>query len=881
MRPSRALSALAVVLSMGTAGGRAATQPASSPTPPKLRLPETAKPLSQAVELAIDPSRETFSGTTSIEIEIKAPTAFIWLNGRGIKVKEASARQAKTTLPARIEAGGDEFLGFAFEKPLSPGRLTLTVAYEGALDRKETLGLFAQQEGGDWYVLSQFEATAARRAFPCFDEPAYKIPWTVTLKVPKDLVALSNAPETSSTPGPDQLKTVRFAATPPLPSYLVAVAIGPFELVDAGKAGSRGTPLRIATPRGRAGEARWAAETTPKILGLLEEYFGMPYPYAKLDQVAVPLTVGFGAMENAGLVTYQQAILLRKPEEENIGFRRGFAGTCAHELAHMWFGDLVTMAWWDDLWLNESFASWMGAKVTDRFKPEWDVKVQRVSSRSGAMGQDSLATSRKIRQPIENEHDIANAFDGITYAKGEAILEMFESYLGEEPFRRGVTGYLKRHAWGNATAHDFLAALSPPDILAFSTFLDQSGVPLVTAELACGEGQPRLKLSQKPYRPIGSKDASSKTWRIPVCVRYPGGKGRQCTLLDQASTELPLETASCPAWVQPNDNGAGYYRVAYRGETLRGLLADGGRRLSIPERVSLLGDLAAAVRSGDLPAAEALAVIPGFLQDPSRHLAGATASLVNAVTGNVVPDPVRPKLAAFVRSLYGERARALGWKARPDDDEDTRLLRQTLVGLVAIAGEDPALGAEAAALAKAWLEDPKALDPDMLPIALRAGARTGDRVLFDRLRAELPRTQDRLKRQRLLGALGSFRDPAIAKESLALVLDESVDVRESLGVLFGATGDPDTRDLAFGFYKQNADAIAKRLPREAGAALSYLAAGYCDGQKRAEAEAFLRPRVEASPGGPRTLAQVLERIDLCDAYRQAQQASVVSFLEKQ
>jgi alanyl aminopeptidase len=864
-----------------------AAAPAPVPSPPALRLPSGARPLRQAIDLTIQPSQQSFSGLTEIEIELGKATSFLWLNGRGLKVKEATARLGTETLTLRPETGGEDFLGFAFPRPVGPGRITLRIAYDGIVDRKDTLGLFGQQEAGDWYAFTQFEATGARRAIPSFDEPSYKIPWTVTLRVPKELVALSNAPEASSQADREGLKTVRFAETPPMPSYLVALAVGPFELVDAGRVGRKAVPARIVTPRGRAAEARWAAEATPHIVRLLEEYFDRPYPYAKLDQVAVPITVGFGAMENAGLVTYGQGGLLRKPDEESIGFRRGFARTSAHELAHMWFGDLVTAAWWDDIWLNEAFANWTEAKVIDRWKPEWDGQVGRVFSRSGAMSQDSRATARKIRQPIQSEHDIENAFDGITYEKGEAVLSMFESWLGEEPFRRGVIQYLKSYEWKNATAADFLGALgaaSGQDVAgAVSTFLDQNGVPLVTARLMCSDGPPRLLLSQKPYRLVGAPEGPTKSWSIPVCARYGGeSPGRACTMLSAPTGELPLgQSPICPTWVLPNERGTGYYRVAYGSDLLQRLLRDGGKALSLPERVSVLDDLAAAVRSGDVKAAEALAVVPVMLKDPSRHLAAATATLVSTATGNILPEEARPRLAHFVREMYEERARALGWTPKPGEDDDTRLLRQTLVSTVAFQGEDPELGTEALRLTQRFLEDPKAIDPDLIGAVLRAATRTGDRALFERLRDAARQAPERLQRRRLLGALGGFRDPALVPEVFALAFDEKLDPRETMGFAFSAGGgEPKNRKLVWELFKQRFDPLVARVPREALGNLPFAAAGFCDPEARKDVDAFFRPRIAQFVGGPRNLDQVLEGIDLCIAYRDAQQASLVEFLQK-
>ncbi|MFD2271936.1 M1 family metallopeptidase [Undibacterium arcticum] len=314
----------------------------------------------------------------------------------------------------------------------------------------------SKKDGDHWYVYSQFESTSARRAFPCFDEPQWKTPWTLALTVKRDHVAVTNMPSISEENVGTDMKRIRFAPTLPLPSYLIALGVGPFDVVDGGTAGMNKTALRYITPKGRAAEAAYAAKVTPEILHLLEDYFGRPYPYAKLDSMAIPITVNFGAMENAGLITYRSNILLHPADREDERAQRRYVSIAAHEMAHQWFGDLVTMAWWNDLWLNESFATWMSRKVTEKFNPAWDAQAQREDERINAIHTDRLASTRQIRQTIAKPDDLANAFDGITYDKGGAVLSMFESWLGEQRFRDGVRHYLKQHEHGNATAEDFL-----------------------------------------------------------------------------------------------------------------------------------------------------------------------------------------------------------------------------------------------------------------------------------------------------------------------------------------------------------------------------------------------------------------------------------------
>lgn len=870
-------------------GSLAFGQSAPEPVPPKLRLGDAVRPVRQALELTLLPAEETFTGRVEIDLDLRVSLSVLWLNGTGLKVREASLLSNGRTLTARVIPGDEDVLGLAFDRPVGPGSGRLHIVYEGVMSRRDTEGIFAQQDAGEWYAFSQFEPLGSRRAFPCFDEPSFKIPWRVSLRVKKEHVALSNSPEVSSLEGEGGMKTVVFAETKPLPSYLVAVAVGPFDLVDSGRAGRKGTQVRIVTPRGRTQEARWAAEATPRILSLLEEYFDMAYPYEKLDQVAIPLF--FGAMEHPGLVTYGETFLLQKPEEETVQGKRTFVSIAAHELAHQWFGNLVTMAWWDDVWLNESFASWMGEKITDRFRPEWEIRVSKVAARSSALQEDSLTTARKIRQPIETKHEIANAFDPITYAKGEAVLEMFEAWLGEDAFQKGVRRYLTEHAWGNATAANFFAALSAEagrNIAApFSTFLEQTGAPVISAEIRCGGGAPpRLSLSQRPYRPLGSRDASPKSWHVPVCVRYGVGSalGRECALLTEAAADLALaSTTSCPDWVMANDGEAGYYRAGYGGNLLSKLLEDGGRRLTASERVGVIGDIGALVASGDLPVSDALDLVGPLAGDPNRQVVSSTIEIVRTVA-EMVPEALRSRYAAFVRALYAQRARALGLRARPDEDEETRLLRQTLISIVGVEGEDAGLGAEALALSRRWLEDPRAVDPDMVEVVLRLAARYGDRGLFERLREEARKTQDRERRGRLLQALGSFRDPAIARAALAVALEDGIDPRETIDVVFTASSDPATRPLAYSFVKEHYETLVRRLPQgsvfSTAAYFPYLANRFCDEERRADVGAFFSPRAASITGGPRIVEQVLEGIDLCVAQRRVQQPSVVKFVEK-
>jgi cytosol alanyl aminopeptidase len=861
---------------------QSAVEKTASPTattPIGLRLPEGVRPQSYALKMRMSPKEESFAGVVEVQIAIASPTDTIHMHaGDNLVVKEAKVG-AKS---AKIAKVGEDRITLTFDEKLGAATHKLTLAYDGKLPAREGKGAYRQEENGEHYIFTQFESTDARRAFPCFDEPGFKTPYQITMEVPAEHLAFANTPQTNETPNTKGWKTVSFAPSQPLPSYLVAFAVGPFEIVDGGKAGAKKTPIRIIVPKGRSGEAKYAAEQTGKVVEKLEAYFGIPYPYEKLDHIAVPQKGG--AMENPGLITYGTATILGKPEDKSVRLQRGYLGIAAHELGHIWFGDLVTTAWWDDIWLNEAFATWISAKIVDQMHPEWDGAVSRVQSKNGVMGTDSLVSTRKIRQPIESKHDIANAFDGITYQKGAAVISMFEAFVGEESFKKGVRAYLQKHAHGNATSNEFLADVGKEsgkaDVFApaFSTFLDQPGIPLVSAELVCDKTSAKLVLTQQRYLPQGSPGAAEQTWKIPVCASYPGGQS--CIVMSDARAELPLDkTKTCPAWVNPNANAMGYYRVEYKGDLLKKLLKDGGKGQPIHERVAVFGDALALVRSGRLPDTEVLANVPGLAQEGNRHLVSMAAGLVGGLQDNFVADEVRPNYARFVQKTFGPRAQQLGLTPKAGEDDNTRLLRSSVVGIVARDEASP-LAAEAKKLTLAWLSDRKAIDYDLQGLVTSLGARVGDRAMWEKIHAEAKNAKVRHEREILLGAMGSFRDPAIVEENFKVAMSDEFDPRESLSLVWGAAREPKTRQMAYDFVKANFDKIVSRMPREWGGGLTQVGGGFCDAQHRADIEAFFKEKAATFPGGPRNLSQTLESVGLCDAQKSTRQASVTTFLKK-
>jgi alanyl aminopeptidase len=862
--------------------------------PPGTRLAEVEniEPRSYRADLTLDPEKATFSGTIVIRMDIRRPLDTIWLNQEKIQVHSAILDAGGKTFPARSVPGGDDFVGLRFASAIPAGLAVVTIQYSGAVNGGNTAGIFRQQESGNWYLMTQFEPADARAAFPCFDEPSYKTPWQITLHIPERDAAVSNTPIASEIRDARGSKTVVFKETKPLPSYLVAFGVGPFEFVPAGTAGRNKAPVRIVVPKGRAAEATYAAEVTAPILTRLEDYFGIPYPYEKADQVAIPNAAGFGAMENPGMVTYEQTLLLADPRVDQITRQREFARTAAHELAHQWFGDLVTTAWWDDIWLNEAFATWMERKLIAEWKPEWHSRVADIADNLGAEADDSLISARKIRQEILAKDDINNAFDSITYGKGASVIGMFENWMGPDEFRKGVQGYLKRYEYRATTAGQFLDSLSTSSgknvAPAFSTFLNQAGVPIVSVGLECQGGKAALHLKQQRFLPLGSKGSAGQLWNIPLCVRYGTGTvgQSQCMLMTQAVETMALtEANACPAWIEANDRALGYYRVEYEG----GLLAELARgdvetRLTAPERVNLMGNAGALSSAGKLPAADALSLVERFHADPERYVAQTAIDLALGPRDSLVPENLLPNYRRFLLKNFQARAHELGWTARPGDQEDTRLLRPQVVRPVATWGGDREMAAQAQVLTEKWFADHSAIDPNMLTAVLETTAFYGNKTVFDRFFDALKKTEDKQIRQSLLTAMNAFRDRAAIEAGMNALIVGKIPFIEGAKLLFNGQQEAATRKLPLEFLKAHWDRVFSKMPRgggfDFGSVLPQVGRSYCDAASRDELKSFFQPRVEKFVGAPRALDQTIEGIDLCIANKSAQSASVAAFLAK-
>ncbi len=856
--------------------------------PPQLRLPETVAPTSYRVALKLDPNQTVFKGQIHIELDIKQPVQTIWLNATAISISEAKLSGAGKTRAAKVVPDGADFVGLAFDAPVEAGAAQLDITYTGQVRVKESSGIFHELEDGNNYLFTQFEETDARAAFPCFDEPSYKVPWQLTLDVPKQYAAISNTPVENENASGDR-KVLHFKQTKPLPSYLVAFAVGEFDFVPAGYAGVNRAPVRIVTPKGHANEAKYAAEVTATILTRLEDYFGIPFPYEKSDQVAIPSTYGFGAMENAGMVTYDQNILLGNPQRDTTQRQRGYASVAAHELAHQWFGDLVTTAWWNDIWLNEAFATWMEQKLLAEWKPEWETRVGDVGSKLGAEAQDTLTSARKIRQEIKTKDDISNAFDGITYQKGAAVIGMFENWVSAPAFRKGVQSYLHQYEFKNATASQFLGAVSSTigkDITQpFFTFLNQAGVPLVSVTMDCQNSSAVLHMKQERSLPLNTSGSQDQLWQIPFCIRYGSGMTDEsaCTVLADPRADWKLPTQGCPTWVEANAKALGYYRVSYDTPLLKGLTeGDVEHRLSAAERVDLIGNAQALSNTGKMPDGEVLGLVPKFRDDPNRYVLERAINVARAPGEHLVPDDLRPNYQRFIQKNFAARAHELGWMPKPEETDDARLLRPTLLPFVATAGGDEELAKEARELTTKWFSDRNAIPADETGAVLMTAAYYGDKALFEQFLAQFKQAHDRQEKRRILTAMVSFRDPAAIQAGMNAILDGSVPFIEGGQLLFAGQRWTPTRKLAFDFMKAHIDALAAKRPggggSDAGAQFVRVGESFCDPESEEQLKAFFEPQVQKFVGAPRMLAQTLESIHSCIANKTLQESSVESFL---
>ncbi len=857
--------------------------------PPLGKLPRWAVPQSYDLHLRVDPKQDDYSGKVSIKLQLKQSSDHLWLRGQDLKVGKVTITDAAgnphqgkyiAVAPkqgvSRIDFGGE----------LKSQTLTLDMAFNAPFNG-QLQGLYKVSDAGQPYAMTQMEPISARYAFPCFDEPDFKTPFTLHLTIPADEVAVANTQQVKQTQDADGWKTLTFAPTQPLPTYLVAWAVGPWDIVDgpdipATPWRAHVTQLRGVAPHGQGARMQRSLAMVPGIIEMEEDYYGFGYPWNKLDLLAAP-DFSAGAMENAGLVTFRDWLLLLDAHSPARYVQSSF-NVIAHELAHQWTGDTVTMPWWDDIWLNEAFATWMQQKVTEKLHPDYRADLDRIEGAQGAMANDSLVSARRIRQPITGNGDIMTAFDSITYEKGAAVLGMFESFVGPDIFQKGMRAYIAGHKFGNADADDLIDAIATAagkgdDFKRdFRSFLDQSGVPLIKTKLDCGGRQPVLQLAQSRYLPLGSTGDPNMKWGVPVCVRFPHGV--QCRMLEQTQANMTIN-GQCPAWYMPNADARGYYRYSMDKGDLDKLGGALGT-LSDAERLSYADAIDAGFRRGDLHADDVLAAMRALAPSKTRQVALAPLDTVKWIYRHTARDDAqRARIAQAVSAAYLQRMQALGFERKAGESADDALLRSSLADSLALDFRLPQVRAALLTQGDAALkrgDDGRlnlgAANPDLLGTALSVATSVRGKPAVDALIAEIGKTTDAAKRNAMLIALGQQGDTSEGDQVRDFALSKQVKVGEMRMVLSGARDTQAGRDALWNWFTRHCDQMLARTGSFAGGELPGLVAGGgCSPSDADRLTAFFTPKLGDLPGADRGLAQTREATLLCAALKAKQGGS--------
>ena len=837
------------------------------------KLPKDVVPRRYSVTVEPDVAKATLRGRETIVLEVRRPVRRLVLNSLGLTITRAVLHAGGETVLVPVVDAAEQTLTFNLEKELPSGAAKLELEWTGTLsEAPQGLYIARYQAGTETRraLATQMEATDARRMFPCWDEPVFRAMVALEAVVPVADTALSNMPAVRETARGDGWKTVTFAETPPMASYLVALCVGEFEMLEDVVDGVK---LRVVTTAGKREQGRYAMEATKKVLAYFNDYFGVKYPLPKLDQIALAAT-GASGMENWGLITYNENALLYDPAVSSQGTKERVFGIVAHELAHQWFGDLVTMAWWDNLWLNEGFASWMGTKAVDRFNPEWKVWLRAAGDREWAMWLDARATTHPIQQRVESESQAMDAFDEITYQKGQSLLRMVESWLGEEKFRAGIRGYMQRHAYGSTTTADLWRALeeaSGKRVQALAAgWTEQPGFPLVKVEPdAAG-----VRLTQERFT-IHQKTPAPLTWQIPVSVRRDFDA--QMVLLGadaQAAAFSPMKDAPP---VIANAGGIGYFRASYSREMFAALVK-AAPSLAEADRLTLLNDTWALVLAERAPLADYLALATALARDEAYVIADQIADTMASLDRTLRGAECAGKFREWARPLLAPHHARLGWDARPGESPLDTQLRGSLLHTLGALG-DPAVVAEAQKRFATFLKEPKSLDGNLRGPVFTIVGRNADEASYEQLHA-LGRKEDGAEQKRMLyGALCHAQTPALASRTLALALGEDLPPKESAGLVGRLARDAELPEMAWDFARKNLDALLARLP--AFSANDYVPGifrAFSEASRAEELESFAKANLPASVGAQ--VAKAADEIRFKAALKKRLPAEMAEWLGK-
>lgn len=860
----------------------AATRPTASETPslnagdrapPSVdgRLPALATPLRYDLALNLDPEAPSFSGRVRITLRPKAPTRHFVLHGEKIDVKRATwiaeGKKLNAQVTPRMSGREQDELVFTLpEAARSEG--ILDIAFDAKFGT-DLSGAYKSEDAGKKLIFTQFEATSARKAFPCFDEPAFKTPFDVEIRIPsaQTLVALSNMPQKTSPTTDGDATVYKFDTSPPMPTYLVAFAVGDFGFREL--PGSK-PPIRIVTVKGKEHLADIALEATAAINKKLEGYFGILHPYPKLDVVAVP-DFGSGAMENPGLITFREERLLLDKKNSTISSRRGQAETIAHELAHQWFGNFVTAAWWNEIWLNEGMATWMESVVVDAWQPSFGARLESIASIPQVMETDALASARAVREPVKSTDDARDSFDGITYQKGSAILSMLEGYLGVDVFQKGVQLYLKEHAWGTATSEDLFNALESvsqkPVKKIASSFLDKPGVPVIKVTRKCGKRENGLEITARPYRPMGVKSKLDAAWSVPVSLHSSANAKAANgldTLVDGTGPDKAAKIAfdKCPDWVWPNREQQGYFFVELEDAEWRALV-NHARELPVAERVGIIASLWAEVRSGGTKLGFALDLLRAFDRDDNRYVSELVAHVIQEVAEVDLGPAFNKQLVGYARDRLAAKRTRIG----TPKTEDATLLARELDEVLVNVGRDPETIKRIGDTAQKWLTARDSVPVEQAYHALVLASRDATAERFDVLKNRLTTAKDPEERITIIRALANFRDPKLVERALDLSLTDAIKLQDARYVFRPMYSHVEAHKTVGDWVMSHWEPLMKRYPGHMSSRFVNVVATAHDEAELARLSAFFEPKLKELPGAARGFAEARESAELAIALR--------------
>jgi aminopeptidase N len=841
---------------------------------PAGKLPDAVTPIAYRLDMTVVPDKERFSGHTEIDVQLKKSAASVFMHGRDLHVTRAVAKIGRREIPVTFTQKSPTGLAqLDFGRTVPAGKLTLKFDYDAAFGDGPS-GLYRIKVGDDWYSWSQFESIDARAAFPSFDQPGYKTPFTVSITTKPGLLAVSNAPQVGTSKAGALVKH-RFAATKPLPTYLVALVTGPFNritgMIPSTPERKDPLPLGVVGTKPNAGQMQYALDESGKIVALLERYFGQPFPYPKLDQIGSPVMPG--AMENAGADIYGDGILFLD-ESASTGDKQGFGMVVAHELSHQWFGDLVTPAWWDDIWLNESFANWMGYRIGNEWRPDLNIGVDAIGEGFDAMELDALAAGRPIHQRIEKDADIDAAFDQITYGKGGQVVGMIAGYMGDEKFRDGVRLHMSRHTYGNATTDEFFGSLAdaakdPRVLESLRSFVDQQGVPVVTLHRDDGT----LTASQSRYAYFGS-NLPAEQWIIPLCIRR--GETKSCTLLDKPSQAVE---AKGDGVIVPNAGGWGYYRFDLDPADWDALIA-AGPKLPQGEALALDDSLWASFYAGRMGVARPIALARAMAAYPATKIMLDNAGRLRELERRgLVNDAALPVFRKLIADTYGPLLDRLGFDpaagAYAKETADQRELRKDLVDLIAVSGHSAPLRTRLVAALDAYLAgDAKALDPDYAGAAAKVALNERGASFAKTLADKALAGDNPILRQAANQGIGGSANAEVARWFLNDFHDPRLPLRQRLFTVSALLKSPYTRDVAVDFMLTHFDEFVKN--GGGGGIFSGRAAQMfnvlCSNDQADAVNAKLR--AQNGNGSTLNIERSVEAIRNCARFRDAKQAEV-------